>query len=78
MWGHLNNLHQILHRIGEAGGTVSGKKMQLCKMEVEVVGQKCSREGRTPTDIRTQWVKDWPTPVNLSEIRGFLGLCGTV
>lgn len=78
MWEHLNDLHRVLHRIGEAGGTVSGKKMQLCKTEVEIVGQKCSREGRMPTDTRTQRIRDWPTPINVTEVRGFLGLCGTV
>ena len=31
-----------------------------------------------PTDTRTQRIKDWPTPVNVTEVRGFLGLCGTV
>ena len=78
VWEHLNDLHRVLHRIGEAGGTVSGKKMQLCKSEVEIVGQKCSRDGRTPTDQRAQRIRDWPQPVNLTEVRGFLGLCGTV
>lgn len=78
MWEHLNDLHRVLHRIGEAGGTVSGKKMQLCRTEVEIVGQKCSRDGRMPTDTRAQRIKDWPTPINTSEVRGFLGLCGTV
>ena len=78
MWEHLNDLHRILHRIGEAGGTVSGKKMQLCRTEVEIVGQKCSREGRMPTNTRHQRITDWPTPNSLSEVRGFLGLCGTV
>ena len=78
MWEHLNDLHRILHRIGEAGGTVSGKKMQLCKTAVEIVGQKCSREGRTPTDTRAQRIKDWPAPGNITELWGFLGLCGTV
>lgn len=78
MWEHINDLHRVLHRIGEAGGTVSGKKMQLCKEEVEIVGQTCSREGRTPTEKRSQRIKDWPIPLNVSEVRGFLGLCGTV
>ena len=78
VWEHLNNLHHILHRIGEAGGTVSGKKLQLCRSEVEIVGQKCSCQGREPTDTRAQRIKDWPTPANLTEVRGFLGLCGTV
>jgi transposase InsO family protein len=78
IWEHLNDVHRILHRIGEAGGTVSGKKMQLCQAEVEIVGHKCSANGREPIDARTKKVREWPTPVNLKEVRGFLGLCGTV
>ena len=78
IWEHLNDVHRILHRIGESGGTVSGKKMQLCKSEVEIVGHKCSSKGREPIDARVRSVLEWPTPKNLTEVRGFLGLCGTV
>jgi transposase InsO family protein len=78
IWEHLSDVHRILHRIGEAGGTVSGKKMQLCQSEVEIVGHKCSSKGREPIDSRTKKVKEWPRPRNLKEVRGFLGLCGTV
>ena len=78
VWEHLQDLHRILHRIGEAGGTVSGKKMQLCQSDVEIVGQKCSREGREPTDTKIQKIVNWPTPRNVTDVRGFLGLCGTV
>ena len=53
-------------------------KMQLCQSEVEIVGQKCSSKGREPIDARTKKVLEWPTPTNLKEVRGFLGLCGTV
>ena len=78
IWEHLNDVHRILHRIGESGGTVSGKKMQLCQPEVEIVGHKCSSKGREPIDTRTKKVLEWPRPNNLKEVRGFLGLCGTV
>ena len=78
VWEHLNDVHRILHRIGEAGGTVSGKKMQLCLPEVEIVGHKCSFKGREPINTRTKKVLEWPRPTNLKEVRGFLGLCGTV
>jgi len=78
VWEHVKDLHRILHRIGEAGGTVSGKKMQLCKEDVEIVGQKCSSKGREPTDSKIQKILDWPIPRNETEVRGFLGLCGTV
>lgn len=78
IWEHLNDVHRILHRIGESGGTVSGKKMQLCLPEVEIVGHKCSAKGREPISARTKKVVEWPRPANLKEVRGFLGLCGTV
>ena len=78
IWEHLNDVHRILHRIGESGGTVSGKKMQLCQSEVEIVGHKCNSSGREPVNGRTKKVTEWPIPKNLKETRGFLGLCGTV
>ena len=78
IWEHLNDLHRVLWRIGEAGGTISGKKMQLCKPEVDILGQKCSRHGRHPSEGTATKVTDWPIPRNLTELRGFLGLCGTV
>ena len=78
IWEHMNDVHRILHRIGEAGGTVSAKKMQLCRAEVEIVGHQCSAKGRTPVNNRIEKILTWPTPINLKEVRGFLGLCGTV
>ena len=78
IWEHLNDVHRILHRIGEAGGTVSAKKMQLCQAEVEIVGHKCSADGRQPVDCRAKKIETWPVPADLKEVRGFLGLCGTV
>ena len=78
IWEHLNDLHRILHRIGQAGGTVSGKKMQLCRTEVQIVGHQCSSKGREPVDDRAEKIQTWPVPRNLTEVRGFLGLCGTV
>ena len=78
IWEHLNDVHRILHRIGEAGGTVSGKKMQLCSSEVEIVGHKCSSKGREPISARIKKVVEWPRPINTKQVRGFLGLCGTV
>ena len=78
VWEHLNDVHRILHRLGEAGGTVSGMKMQLCQGTVEIVGTKCSSKGREPIDARIRKVTGWPRPFNLKQVRGFLGLCGTV
>ena len=78
IWEHLQDLHQILHRIGEAGGTVSGKKTQLCRADVKIMGQKCSSNGREPTGAKVRKTTDWPRPENVIQVREFLGLCGTV
>ena len=78
IWEHIQDLHRILWRIGESGGTVSGKKMQLCQKEAIIVGHKCTREGRVPTEGRAEKIQKWPHPKNLKDVRGFLGLCGTV
>jgi len=78
IWEHLNDVHRILWRIGESGGTVSGKKMQLCQREAVIVGHRCSPQGRYPTEDRAEKIKKWPRPTNLKAVRGFLGLCGTV
>jgi len=78
IWEHLNDVHRILHRIGQAGGTISGNKMQLCRAEVKIVGHRCSSKGREPVEDRATKIQTWPTPCNLTEVRGFLGLCGTV
>ena len=78
VWEHLQDVHRILWRIGEAGGTVSGKKMQLCQKEATIVGHRCTAEGRTPTEDRAEKIEKWPQPTTLTAVRGFLGLCGTV
>jgi len=71
-------LHGILHRIGHAGGTVAPTKMQLCKEEVVILGQKCTPEGRLPEDAKVAKILNWPRLKSVKEVRGFLGLCGTV
>ena len=78
IWEHLNDIHRILWRIGESGGTVSGKKMQLCLKEAVIVGHRCNKEGRFPTEERAEKITRWPRPTNVKAVRGFLGLCGTV
>ena len=78
IWEHANDVHRIMHRIGHAGATFSPKKSQVCRPEVLIVGQKCTPEGRLPDDVKVQKVLDWPPLKTQKEVRGFLGLCGTM
>jgi hypothetical protein len=78
IWEHAQDVHQIMHRIKCAGATFSPKKTQICRPEVVIVGQKCSAEGRSPDDDRIAKILNWPPLTTVKEVRGFLGLCGTV
>ena len=78
IWKHAQDLHRILHRIECAGATFSGKKMQVCRPNVIILGQKCTQEGRKPEDTKVDKVRNWPHPRVVKDVRAFLGLCGTM
>lgn len=78
IWEHAQDVHRILHRVGHAGITFSGAKAQICKPDVVIVGQKCTPEGRVPEDDKVVKVRNWPVPKTVKDVRGFIGLCGTV
>ncbi len=67
-----------MHRVMHAGATFAPKKVQMCKQEVVIVGQKCTPEGRCPEDAKVQKILDWPPLKTVKDIQGFLGLCRTV
>jgi transposase InsO family protein len=78
IWEHAQDVHRVMHRIKHAGATFSPKKTQICRPEVLIVGQKCTSAGRLPDDARATKILNWPVPQTVKEVRGFLGLCGTV
>ncbi|RDB16200.1 Transposon Tf2-6 polyprotein [Hypsizygus marmoreus] len=78
IWEHAQDVHRIMHRIKCAGGTFSPKKTQICRQSVLIVGQKCTPEGRLPDDDQVVKIQKWPIMKTVKEVRGFLGLCGTV
>jgi len=71
-------MNRILQRFKKAGGTCSGWKMDLCVPEVVAVGHKCTYKGRYPEDQKVQKILDWPACTSLTEVCGFLGVCGVV
>jgi hypothetical protein len=78
VWEHALDVHRILHRLGHAGVTVSGKKIQLARAEMVMVGQRCTYEGRIPDGEKVAKVLRWPPPRNPTELRRFLGTCAVV
>lgn len=75
IWEHAVNLERILFRFEEAGLTVSGRKAAIAVPELDIVGTRVSFEGRKIDQKKVNKVKQFPTPTNTTELRGFLGLC---
>lgn len=78
IWEHAQDVHRIMHRIKHCGAAFSAKKIQLCRPEVVIVGHKCTPAGRVPEDSKVSKILNWPVLKNVKDVRGFLGLCGTV
>jgi hypothetical protein len=78
VWEHYHGISRVMQRFRYVGGTFNGKKLELCRPTVIVVGHKCTYEGRVPDESKVQKVRDWPMPKNLTEVRAFLGICGVL
>jgi len=59
-----------------SGGTFSGFKSNLCASEIELLGQRCTSEGRLPNEARVLKVKNWESCADLSDVRAFIGTIG--
>ena len=76
VWEHLQNVHRIIHRMGHAGGTFSGKKLEMCVPEIVIVGHRCTYQGREVVANKLQVILDWPVCASVSDVRAFLGTLG--
>ena len=72
---HVEQLGQVLKRIGEAGLKVAPKKCHFFQSEVNFLGHIVTKDGVATDPSKTQCVKDWPQPKNVKEVRQYLGLC---
>jgi hypothetical protein len=72
---HHEDFNRIMHRIRLAGITISAKKLFLCVPEVTILGHRCTAKGRIPDNSHVKKVLEWPACRNLTEVRGFLGVC---
>ena len=74
IWEYATTLERILFRIEESGLTVSGSKLAACVPALEIVGHVVCKEGRRMAKSKVNKILSWPTPVNPTEVRGFLGV----
>ena len=71
---HLNHLQQVFDRLQEAKLTLKPKKCSFLQDQVIYLGHVISRKGIAPDPSKTQKVKDFPIPTDVTKLKQFLGL----
>ncbi|UYV74968.1 hypothetical protein LAZ67_12001925, partial [Cordylochernes scorpioides] len=72
---HLSNIKKVFKRLEAANLKLSPKKCKLFKKEVAYLRHIISAEGVQTDPEKTETVRKWPTPKDLTQLRSFLGLC---
>ena len=67
------NLRTVFSLLREANLKLKAKKCSLFKTEVSFLGHVVSSNGVSCDPAKVDCVKNWPRPLNVSEIRSFLG-----
>ncbi|EXX52028.1 gag-pol fusion protein [Rhizophagus irregularis DAOM 197198w] len=71
---HLEHLRVIFDRLEDAGLKLNPDKCSFVKEELEFLGHIVSNRGIRTDPAKIQKVKDFPTPLNVTQLRGFFGL----
>jgi len=71
---YVEHIKKVFSRLGRAGLTLKPKKCSFAQSEVHYLGHVISRNGVLPDPGKTQKVKDFPVPTDVTSLRQFLGL----
>lgn len=73
---HLQHLEKVLSVLQKEQLCVKLSKCQFAVSQVEYLGHIISGEGVSTDPNKVPAVAEWPTPTTVTQLRGFLGLCG--
>ena len=76
VWEHFQDLNRICQRMKYSGGTYSGFKTLLCVPEFDIIGYRCTIDGRLPDKTRVSKIINWGPCKDLTDVRAFLGTIG--
>ena len=68
------NLENFLSRIKEYNFTLSFKKSKFHVQKVDFLGFTLTTDGIMPQEGKIDLIKNYPTPRNVRQLKGFLGL----
>ena len=71
---HLNNLHDVLSRLEQAGMRVKKNKCAFLLPQVDYLGHRISHSGLHPTEEKVRAIVEAPVPHNVSQLKSFLGM----
>jgi hypothetical protein len=72
MEDHVQHLRQVFTVLRTHQFYVKLSKCAFAQHELEYLGHIISSEGVSTDPKKTQAMVDWPTPTNVTELRGFL------
>ena len=72
---HVADVEEVLERLGKAGMKLKAKKCEMFRPEVTFLGHVVGRDGVRTDTQKTEAVRKWTQPKDVSELRSFLGLC---
>ena len=76
MHSHLLHLTEVLRLLADNQWKVKLSKCSFAKTEISYLGHIISGSGVSTDPSKIQTVQDWPVPINIKKLRGFLGLAG--
>ena len=71
---HLQHVEELLTRLEKNNLTLNLSKSNFFKKETKFPGFIITTEGIKPDPNKVQGITEFPTPKNVKELRGFLGL----
>lgn len=71
----LERLSRVFDRLRQANLKLKPSKCHFFQTEVDFLGHTVSRSGIQASEDKVKAVNEWPVPVNVREVRSFLGLC---
>ena len=72
---HLKHLELIMEKLTEHDLYVKPTKCKFNETEVKFLGHIVSKDGVKPDPAKTQTIRDYPMPKDVSEVRRFMGMC---
>ena len=72
---HFSRLEEVLKRLQQAGLKIRPDKCELLQRKVRFLGYVVQGSGISVDPAKTEVVKNWPAPRNVSEVRSFTGFC---